>query len=112
MRKFTCRVYLLLIPPFYVILLYFLIYFYIQEAHLHVYFWTMDVLFPFYCCTCKKSRREIETLKKEKESDRIELEKRLEDAAKMLTTVLKPTAVKKEAASSAGKGFGNKRKSP
>ena len=65
----------------------------------------------------KKSRREIETLKKEKESDRIELEKRLEDAAKMLTTVLKP--VKKEGgssdkstASSAGKGFGNKRKSP
>ena len=58
-------------------------------------------------------------MKKEKESDRIELEKRLEDAAKMLTTVLKPTAVKKEGgssdkstASSAGKGFGNKRKSP
>ena len=63
--------------------------------------------------------REIETLKKEKESDRIELEKRLEDAAKMLTTVLKPTAVKNEGGSSdkstgssAGKGFGNKRKSP
>ena len=63
--------------------------------------------------------REIETLKKEKESDRIELEKRLEDAAKMLTTVLKPTAVKNDGGSSdkftgssAGKGFGNKRKSP
>ena len=63
--------------------------------------------------------REIETLKKEKESDRIELEKRLEDAAKMLTTVLKPSAVKKEGGSSdkstvssTGKGFGNKRKSP
>lgn len=59
-------------------------------------------------------------MKKEKESDRIELEKRLEDAAKMLTTVLKPTAgVKKEGgssdkstASSAGKGFGKERKSP
>ena len=64
--------------------------------------------------------REIETLKEEKESDRIELEKRLEDAAKMLTTVLKPTAVKNDGGSSgkttrgsrAGKGFGNKRKSP
>ena len=64
---------------------------------------------------------EIETLKKEKESDRIELEKRLEDAAKMLTTVLKPTPAKKEGGSSdrstgssTGKGFGNrsKRKSP
>jgi hypothetical protein len=32
-------------------------------------------------------------LRKEKESDRVELEKRLDDAAKMLTTVLRPTAV-------------------
>ena len=39
---------------------------------------------------------EIETLRKEKESDRVELEKRLDDAAKMLTTVLRPTAVEEE----------------
>ena len=45
---------------------------------------------------------EIETLKKEKESDRVELEKRLDDAAKMLTTVLRPTAVEEEDGSSRG----------
>lgn len=72
-----------------------------------------------YYCLHYIPHREIEALKKEKESDRIELEKRLEDAAKMLTTVLKPSAVKKEGGSSdkstvssTGKGFGNKRKSP
>jgi len=41
-------------------------------------------------------------LKKEKESDRVELEKRLDDAAKMLTTVLRPTAVEGEDGSSRG----------
>jgi len=64
--------------------------------------------------------REIESLKKEKESDRIALEKRLEDAANVLTTVLKPSVVEKEGGrsssssdrSTGSRGFGNKRKSP
>ena len=66
------------------------------------------IIYPFYI-NLNRYCSEIETLRKEKESDRVELEKRLDDAAKMLTTVLRPTAVEEEEEDGSSRGAEKRR---